>query len=110
MGRKRDGLVPIGKAFSSLGLPGTEFREASPQDGAPGREDLRFKSPSRTNRTHLGNHSGTTPVNWAALAEPAARELWVGEILNLFFFKALTRELQCPAVLRDRANDLIRGT
>ena len=32
------------------------------------------------------------------------------EILNLFFFKALTRELQCPAVLRDRANDLIRGT
>ena len=39
-----------------------------------------------------------------------ARELWVGEIFNLFFFKALTRELQCPAVLHDRANDLIRGT
>ena len=58
----------------------------------------------------LGSHNGTTPVNWAALTEHVARELWVGEILNLFFFKALTRELQCPAVLRDRANDLIRGT
>ena len=34
------------------------------------------------------------------------RELW-GKIPNLFFFKALTRELQCPAVLRDRANDVI---
>ena len=29
---------------------------------------------------------------------------------NLFFFKALTLELQCPAVLRDRANDLVRGS
>ena len=34
----------------------------------------------------------------------------VGEIPDLFFFKALTRELQCPAVLRDRANDVIRGS
>ena len=45
----------------------------------------------------------------AALAELVVRELW-GKIPNLFFFKSLTRELQCPAVLRDRANDVIRGT
>ena len=36
------------------------------------------------------------------LADPVAPDL--------FFFKALTRELQCPAVLRDRANDVIRGS
>ena len=34
----------------------------------------------------------------------------MGDIPNLFFFKALARELQCPAVLRDRANDVIRGS
>ncbi len=34
----------------------------------------------------------------------------MGEIHDLFFFKALARELQCPAVLRDRANDVIRGS
>ena len=26
------------------------------------------------------------------------------------FFKALARKLQCPAVLRDRAHDVIRGS
>ena len=34
MGRKRDGLVPIGKVFSGLGGSVKEFREASPQDSA----------------------------------------------------------------------------
>ena len=29
------------------------------------------------------------------------------DIPNLFFFKTLTRELQCLAVLRDRANDVV---
>ena len=58
----------------------------------------------------LGSPSGTAPVNWAVLAEPVARELCMGEIPDLFFFKALTREFQCPAVLRDRANDVIRGS
>ena len=58
----------------------------------------------------LGSPSGTAPVNWAVLPEPVARESCMGEIPDLFFFKALTREFQCPAVLRDRANDVIRGS
>ena len=58
----------------------------------------------------LGSPSGTAPVNWAVLAEPVARESCMGEIPDLFFFKALTREFQCPAVLCDRANDVIRGS
>ena len=58
----------------------------------------------------LGSPSGTAPVNWAVLAEPVASESCMGEIPDLFFFKALTREFQCPAVLRDRANDVIRGS
>ena len=32
------------------------------------------------------------------------------EILDLFFFEAVARELQCPAILRDCANDVIRGS
>ncbi len=41
--------------------------------------------------------SGLSEMTELALTEHVARELWMGEILNLFFFKALTRELQCPA-------------
>ena len=31
-------------------------------------------------------------------------------VRRLFFFKALARKLQCPAVLRDRAHNVIRGS
>ena len=58
--------------------------------------------------TVLKHRMHTTTLTTRILCFPYV--CYRGEIPDLFFFKALTRELQCPAVLRDRANDVIRGS
>jgi len=49
--------------------------------------------------------------SYSPVASICGLTAWVfGFRSDLLFLESLTRELQCPAVLRNRANDLVRCT